>query len=111
MTSFATETIGTTLVVRPEGRLDLVSAPQLRDIVSHSVANGIIGVVIDLHAVDFMDSSGLGAMINGLKTARQAGGNLRIARPTQQALMVLDLTMMQQILHPYASVEEALAAP
>ncbi len=50
-------------------------------------------------------------MINGLKTTRQAGGNLRIARPAQQALIVLDLTMMQQILHPYVSVEEALAAP
>jgi anti-sigma B factor antagonist len=58
-----------------------------------------------------MDSSGLGAMINGLKATRQAGGNLRIARPAQQALVVLDLTMMQQILHPYASVEEAIAAP
>ncbi len=111
MTSFATETIGSTLVVHPVGRLDLVSAPQLREIVTDSVANGIIGVVIDLHDVYFMDSSGLGAMINGLKTARQAGGNLRIARPAEQALMVLDLTMMQQILHPYASVEEALAAP
>lgn len=111
MTSFATETIGTTLVVRPSGRLDLVSAPQLRDIVAVSVANGIVGVVVDLQEVDFMDSSGLGAMINGLKTTRQAGGNLRIARPTPQAMVVLDLTMMHQILHPYASVEEALEAP
>lgn len=111
MTSFTTETIGTTLVVRPLGRLDLVSAPQLRDIIASSVANGVVGVVVDLHGVDFMDSSGLGAMINGLKATRQAGGNLRIARPAQQALVVLDLTMMQQILHPYASVEEAIAAP
>ena len=97
-------------MVRPVGRLDLVAAPELREIVAKSVADGITKVVVDLHEVDFLDSSGLGALVTGLKTTRQAGGNLRIARAPEQALIVLDLTMMQQILHPFVSVEEAISA-
>ncbi len=110
MTTFVSETVGSTLLVRPVGRLDLVAAPELREIVATSVAGGINQVIVDLHEVDFLDSSGLGALVTGLKTARQAGGNLRIARAPEQALIVLDLTMMQQILHPFASVEEAMSA-
>ncbi len=55
MTTFETEIIGTKLVVRPLGRLDLVSAPQLRDIITSSVANGVVGVVVALQGVAFMD--------------------------------------------------------
>ncbi|HEY7930730.1 MAG TPA: STAS domain-containing protein [Acidimicrobiales bacterium] len=111
MTTFATTTTDSTLIVRPNGRLDLVAAPELREIVAKSIAGGVVNVVVDLADVDFLDSSGLGALVTGLKSTRQAGGNLRIASATEQALIVLDLTMMQQVLFPYPSVEAALEAP
>lgn len=110
MTTFDLETMDTTLVIRPEGRLDLVAAPELRELVAKSVASGVVKIVVDLHGVDFLDSSGLGALVTGLKTTRQAGGNLRIARATEQTLIVLDLTMMQQVLFPYPSVEDAIGS-
>jgi len=66
-------------------------------------------LVVDLGAVTFIDSSGFGALIGGLKAARQAGGDLRIARPTNQALVVLKLTSLDRVLRPFASVEEAVA--
>lgn len=110
MTTFDLETMGATLVIRPEGRLDLVSAPELRELVAKSVAGGVVNIVVDLHDVDFLDSSGLGALVTGLKTTRQVGGNLRIARATEQTLIVLDLTMMQQVLFPYPSVDDAIGS-
>ena len=59
-------------------------------------------VVVDLSAVEFIDSSGLGALISGLKVARQAGGDLRIAAPTRQVITVLELTNLNRVLraHP-----------
>ncbi len=57
-----------------------------------------------------MDSSGLGALVASLKRARQAGGDLRIASLTPQVQMVLQLTNLDRVLRPYASVEEALGA-
>jgi anti-sigma B factor antagonist len=65
--------------------------------------------VIDLDAVTFIDSSGLGALIGGLKAARQAGGDLRIARPNQQARVILQLTTLERVLKPYTTIEEALS--
>jgi anti-sigma B factor antagonist len=56
----------------------------------------------------FIDSSGLGAVIGGLKTARQAGGDLRIASLTPQVASVLQLTNLDRVLRPYDSVAGAL---
>ena len=64
-------------------------------------------VVVDLGATAFMDSSGLGALVSGLKTCRQAGGDLRIARAGEQVRTVLKLTNLDRILRPHDSVEDA----
>jgi anti-sigma B factor antagonist len=94
-------------VVKPLGRLDMQSAPALRQELSQLVERGQVRVVLDLDGVGFMDSSGLGAIIGGLKAARQTGGDLRIARPNQQVRLVLELTSLDRVLRPYGSVEEA----
>ena len=91
------------------GRLDMVSAPDVRAAVQRSVAAGRARIVVDLAGVTFIDSSGLGMLVSGLKTARQASGDLRIAAAGQQVRTVLDLTNLSRILRPYATVEEAMA--
>ncbi len=96
-------------VVRPTGRLDLVSAADLRQQLADLVAGGQRRLVVDLAAVPFIDSSGLGALIGGLKTARLAGGDLRIASPAPQARVILELTTLHRVLRPYATEGEALA--
>jgi anti-sigma B factor antagonist len=101
---------GGATVVSPRGRLDMVAAPYLRTLVSDTVDAGSTRVVIDLEQTQFLDSSGLGALIAGLKMTRQAGGDLRIARPNDQVLIVLELTQMNTVLRPYPTVEAALAA-
>ncbi|WP_020691389.1 STAS domain-containing protein [Aeromicrobium massiliense] len=94
-------------VVTPKGRLNMVSAKQLRTAVSELVDAGTTKVVVDLAETTFLDSSGLGALVAGLKSARQAGGDLRIARPTQQVVTVLGLTNMDKVLRPRESVDGA----
>ena len=96
-----------TAVVRGAGRLNMVSAGQLRELVASTVAGGLAKIVVDLAAVDFIDSSGLGALVNGLKTARQAGGDLRIAAPNDQVKLVLQLTNMERVLTSYPTAESA----
>ncbi len=96
-------------VVQLAGRLDLLAAATVKQRLSQAVADGHRRLVVDLGGVTFIDSSGLGALIGGLKAARLAGGNLRIARPGSQVRLTLELTTLDQVLHPYATVEEALA--
>ena len=73
------------------------------------MAEGWSQLVVDLHAVPFIDSSGLGALVGGLKAARKAGGDCRIARPPEQIRYILEVSTLDKVLTPYATVEEALA--
>ncbi len=99
---------GTHVVLTPEGKFNLVAAPALKARIDDLVADGKAHLVVDLHAVDFIDSSGLGALIGGLKSARQRGGDLRIAAPGDQVRAVLKLTNLDRILSPYPTVDDAL---
>ena|SRR5215210_3227909 len=95
-------------VLRPEGRLNMVAAPRLRSSIERLVQDGNTRVVLDLDDVSFMDSSGLGAVIAGLKGARQAGGDLRLAAVGEQIRTVMRLTNLDRVLRPYASVPDAV---
>lgn len=96
-------------VLKLEGKLNMVSAPHLRQEVQAAVAAGNTRVSIDLTSVDFIDSSGLGALINGLKSTRQAGGDLRIANPSEQVRLVLELTNIDRVLKSYENAETAFS--
>lgn len=111
MTQFQTETTDIGIgVVRPVGRLNMVAAPRLRSLVAELVAQGTARIVVDLSETESMDSSGLGALIAGLKTARQAGGDLRIAGAGPQVEAVLDLTNLRRVLRPRPDVGSAFAS-
>lgn len=97
-------------VVQMKGRLDLLSAVEVKQRLAAVVAEGSSRLVVDLGEVEFIDSSGLGALISGLKAARIAGGDLRIARPDKQARYILQVSTLERVLVPYATVEEAIAA-
>lgn len=93
--------------IRAEGRLTATSVPVLRAAIAGLVEDGDTRVVIDLSATEFIDSSGLGVLIGGLKTARQAGGDLRIAGATDAVRKVLSLTNLDRVLRNHSSAAEA----
>ena len=103
-----TSTIGDATVLRCEGRLTMGTAPTLRSAIDSAVTSGQARLVIDLAGTAFVDSSGLGALVSGLKRTRQVGGDLRIASPQEQVRMVLDLTNLDRILQPFDTVEDAV---
>ncbi|GAW50204.1 MULTISPECIES: STAS domain-containing protein [unclassified Nocardioides] len=94
-------------VVVPKGRLNMVAAWQMKEILALLVSEGSARIVVDLEQTTFLDSSGLGALIGGLKSARQAGGDLRIARPTAEVMTVFQLTNMDKVLRPRDDVDSA----
>ena len=90
-----------------DGRLNMVAAPRLKTAIEQAVDAGRPRIVVDLGAVSFIDSSGLGALIAGLKRARQASGDLRIAGVNTQVATVLRLTNLDRVLRAHESVEAA----
>ena len=94
-------------VLRLDGRLNMVAAPGLKNQLEELVSAGRTRIVVDLERVTFIDSSGLGALISGLKATRQAGGDLRIAEVPDQVLTVLRLTNLDRVLRAHPSVADA----
>lgn len=99
------------VVLRPEGRLNMVAAPDLREQLHDLVGAGKTKIVVDLSGVETIDSSGLGALISGLKAARQGGGDLRISSPSEQAIAVLELTNLNRVLMVTDSPDKSFDEP
>jgi anti-sigma B factor antagonist len=108
MTDLTTANRDGVTVYAVSGRLDLVAGPKLKALIDETIAGGSTFGVIDLGGCDFIDSSGLGAVIGGLKRSREAGGDLRIAAPAGQVTRAIELMKLDRIFGRYASVDEAL---
>ena len=105
---FETEDLGgSTARLICRGRFNMTAAPAFRSFLDHVLGSGTTRVVVDLTDTTFIDSSGLGALIGGLKKARQAGGDLRIAGAPEQVRMVLSLTNLDRVLRPHEDVAAA----
>jgi anti-sigma B factor antagonist len=92
------------------GRLNAASALDLKSEIKRMVEGGYAEVIVDLSDVPFVDSSGLAALVSGLKATRQAGGTLKLAGLGEQARTVFRLTMLERVFEIYADAEEALAS-
>ena len=71
-------------------------------------------LVVDLTAVPFIDSSGLAALVSGLKATRQAGGTLKLAGLNEQARTVFRLTRLERVFELYpdaAAAQRTLSDP
>jgi anti-sigma B factor antagonist len=92
-----------------EGRVDVVNAPQIREWGQSKFARQITHFVVDLSAVDFLDSAGLASLVNLLKNARREGGNVRLIMPAAEtARRTLTLTRFDQVFDLYNDVAAAL---
>lgn len=95
-------------VLRIAGEVDLYSAPQLRDRVIQLLADGIRHIVADLREVDFLDSTGLGALVGSLKRLREQGGSLSIVTSAGRIPQLFHLTGLVRVFTLRQSVAEAI---
>jgi anti-sigma B factor antagonist len=76
------------VLVVAEGELDILGAPRLAEVIPDE---GDSAIVIDLAAVDFMDSTGLRALLEARTAAVTAGRPFALARPSAAVIRVLEL--------------------
>ncbi len=93
-------------VFNPSGILNTVSGNQLRRDVNDTITDGINIVLIDLQKVEFIDSSGLGALVATMRTVKAAGGKLFICSVNEQVRMLFNLTKMERIFKILANPNE-----
>jgi anti-anti-sigma factor len=94
-------------IFRLTGLLDAFSEPTFRKVISTCIDEGPANIVLVLSQIDFIDSSGLGALVQLVKKAQTAKGTLQIvtnARVTQ----TVKLVRLEKFLSLQPSVEAAL---
>ena len=79
------------------GRLDAASAPALQAALEEALADGETRLLVELSAIEFLDSTGLGILVGGLKAARKAGGDLRLVSPSPPVARLLRLTTLDRV--------------
>jgi anti-sigma B factor antagonist len=79
------------------GEVDLHTAGRLRDSLLEVAEQGHRQVVVDLGGVSFIDSSGLAALVTGLKRQREEGGSLTLRSPQPGVQRVLDITGLSHV--------------
>lgn len=84
-------------IVEPSGILDNSLAKQLCHEVDEIISTGNQTILVDLKGISFIDSSGLGGLVNAFKSARAAGGRLVICSVCEQPRMLLEITGMDQV--------------
>ncbi|MGB9774157.1 MAG: STAS domain-containing protein [Bacteroidota bacterium] len=82
----------------------------LNEHLHHLVEQGARRIVVDLKAVDAMNSSGLGMLIGGLTTMRNAGGDLKLANASAKIKDLLTITKLLTIFEHYDSTDSAVAS-
>ncbi len=98
-----------TVAIAPIGRIDVFSAPELRNVLDRHLNAGTIRFILDLAAVTFLDSAGMAALVSLLKRARTAGGDVKLVWPREEAAgRILRLTKFDRVFDMADSVEKAL---
>lgn len=99
---------GDCAVLRAAGEVDLYSAPQLRERVIQLLADGIRHIIADLREVDFLDSTGLGALVGSLKRLREQDGSLELVTGAGKIPQLFRITGLIRVFALHQSVLEAI---
>ncbi len=104
----AEERIGEVTILKLSGRLDSVSAPELKDRVKACAQDGRLRLVIDMADVDFVDSSGLGGLVACLRSLNRLAGDMRMAALQDRVRAVFELIRLHQIFEIFDSAAAAV---
>jgi anti-sigma B factor antagonist len=90
------------------GEVDLSTASSLRARIDELIEGGSGRLVVDLNAVGFMDSSGLSALVSGMKGMRVAGGEFTIVCGAESIRKMFTVTGLDQVFTIRRAIAEAI---
>lgn len=88
---------GTETVLKIDGTLDAVTAPELRPTLDAMVTEGKKEITVDLSALRLIDSSGVGVLVSLFKRVRAYGGNVKLVGLKDQPLAIFKLLRLDRV--------------
>src|ERR1700677_3975074 len=96
-------------VVSVAGEVDVATAPSLAGKLEEVGDGGRVDIVLDLSGVEFLDSSGLGVLVNYLKRVLAAGGQIRLVVTNRAVRQAIEITRLDTVFAVYDDLDAALA--
>ena len=97
-------------VVEVGGEIDVYTAPKLRERLVSLVESGHYKLIVDMENVEFLDSTGLGVLVGGLKRVRAHDGWIDLVCTQSRILRIFRITGLNRVFSIYDTVGEAVAA-
>ncbi|GAB3206717.1 STAS domain-containing protein [Marinactinospora thermotolerans] len=98
------------VIVRVEGELDIATAGDLQEHVLSAIQTHGPWLILDLSALDFMDSSGLNAVISAYRAVNERDGSLALAAPNERVTKVIRLVGLHRQVPVHRTVAAAIIA-
>ena len=95
-------------VLSPHGEIDFATGPRLKESITESLVAGELHLVVDLLEVDFIESTGLGALVGGHRRAAALNGSLSLVCCEDRLLEVFRITGLDKVFAIYRSVDAAV---
>ena len=92
------------------GEVDCYTAPKMREQIVDLVTAGRNHLIIDMEQVEFLDSTGLGVLVGGLKRVRAQDGSLQVVCTQERILKIFRITGLTKVFPIHTSISEALQA-
>ncbi len=102
------ENRGEAIIFRLRGSLDIATSPAVRAALLEAAGAGNHNIVVDLSKLEFLDSTGLGALIGAHRRALENDGNVRLVVSDGPIARLLNITGLIRILAVYQSIDNAL---
>ncbi len=100
---------GAISLIRVDGEVSIEMAAELRDLMLKEIEDGIIRIVVDLGKATYIDSTGLGILISGLRKVGKEEGDLKILGPlAPQVKRIFELTRLDKVFDFYDNEQEAI---
>lgn len=97
-------------VVEVSGEIDVYTAPRLRETLVSLVDTGNYRLIVDMERVEFLDSTGLGVLVGGLKRVRAHDGGIDLVCTQGRILRIFRITGLSKVFNIFDTVDEAVAS-
>lgn len=108
--SVSQTTAGDIPIVAVNGEVDVYSAPALKEKITELLGAGNTTLIVDLSSVAFLDSTGLGALVEARTATTEAGGTLPLVCNQERILKLFTITGLDGVFAIHPTIAEALAS-
>lgn len=97
-----------TAIIALSGEVDVYTSPRVKQEIVDLLNGGTTRLLVDLSGVEYLDSTGLGVLIGGLKRAREREGDLKLLCDNPRILRIFEITGLTKIFDIHRTEAEAM---